>query len=90
MMETKCRKCGDYYFKKEHKDKYIKGYTEDSSLCPMCNATESVIGRLKNKESFSVDDLRKLPKHLIFDPQNDNPGEAAYGLQFRQMVEKLL
>ncbi len=66
---------------------YLKGYVKDSSLCPQCNATESVIARLKAGKEITKQDAAMLPSILVFDPKSNNPKEAKYGLQFMQLIE---
>ena len=85
-MQKKCDKCGQL-FSKESKREYLKGYTEDIGLCPGCNAVESVISRLKDNKDISKEELKILPKKLIFDPRDDNPQEDEWGHEFKNIID---
>lgn len=89
----KCKKCGQPIVNRRKKTDYIKfcldGYDGTKELCNGCNATESVIKRLKEGKNISINDLKKLPSVLIFDPNDNDAQELAYGYQFQKIVKNL-
>ncbi len=83
----KCDKCGRPYIKNSGKS-IISGYEINKNLCADCNAVNSVIERMKNGVEIGLEDLKMLPKYLIFDPKSDNPEEEAFGLRFQKIVDR--
>nr|WP_297765723.1 hypothetical protein [uncultured Butyrivibrio sp.] len=83
----KCNKCGQPFIKNSGIG-CLLGYVKDKNLCNGCNATNSVIKRLSDGGEISMEDLKILPKYLVFDPAHDNPEEEALGVKFQKLIEK--
>ena len=86
-----CAKCGKPYLKTDsHKRFFLDGYRADTDLCAGCNAVSWVVSRLDEGADISIDDCKKLPKTLIFDPKGNNIQEALRGKQFKELIDRLM
>ncbi len=89
----KCKKCGQPLIKSKNIDYSLfclDDYTGTNELCMGCNATESVINRLKKGKNISLEELMKLPDYLIFDPNNNDMQELGYGIRFSYIVNSYM
>ena len=86
-----CAKCGKPYLKTDsHKRFLLDGYRADTDICAGCNAVNWVVRRLDEGVDISIDDCKKLPKTLIFDPKGNNIQEALRGKQFKKLIDHLM
>ncbi len=86
-----CAKCGKPYLKTDsHKRFLLDGYRADTDICAGCNAVNWVVRRLDEGVDISIDDCKKLPKTLIFDPKGNNIQEALRGKQFKKLIAHLM
>ena len=86
-----CAKCGKPYLKTDsHKRFLLDGYRADTAICAGCNAVNWVVRRLDEGLDISIDDCKKLPKTLIFDPKGNNIQEALRGKQFKKLIDHLM
>lgn len=87
---THCIKCGQPLIKHKMDIKKIclSGYEPRKELCYGCNATNSVVSRLKTGGNIELEELNHLPNFLIFDPTNKDPEEASYGIKFMSITKK--
>lgn len=49
-----------------------------------------VVKRLDEGKDITIDDLRKLPRTIIFDPKGDNIEEAFRGRQLKELIDRLM
>ena len=85
---SRCRKCGRIIPRKVSGDCFLDDYEADQGLCVNCNAVKSVINRFKSGGTITKEDLRKLPKYLIFDPNDTDSEEAAYALKLMETISR--
>jgi hypothetical protein len=86
-----CAKCKKPYLKTDsHKRLLLDGYRADPDICAGCNAVNWVVRRLDEGRGVSIDDCKKLPRILIFDPCGDNIQEAQKGKQFKELIDHLM
>ena len=86
-----CAKCGKPYLKTDsHKRFLLDGYRADTDICAGCNAVNWVVRHLDEGVDISIDDCKKLPKTLIFDPKGNNIQEALRGKQFKELIDRLM
>ena len=86
-----CAKCGKPYLRTDsHKRFLLDGYRAATDLCAGCNAVNWVVSRLDEGADISIDDCKKLPKTLIFDPKGNDIQEALRGKQFKELIAHLM
>ena len=90
MSGRKCKKCGQWYSRAVKYHHYcIDGYEIDDTLCVGCNAVASVVERYRSGGEVTIDDLKRLPNFLIFDPNGDDVEEAVVGQRLFVDIKKI-
>lgn len=82
---TNCVKCGQTVKKNRP---CLSGYKPKENLCPNCNAVRFISERLANGQDISLEEMKKLPKYIVFDANDSNPLEAAMGIRFVELQKK--
>ena len=87
-----CKKCGKPIgiYTKHQREYCIGNYRVDENLCVNCNAVNSVVHKFKDGKEITLEDLKRLPKKLTFDPLDNNPAEHAVGVKFMECVNSFM
>ncbi len=87
----RCVRCGQIFKKGEdYSGSCLDGYIQNPDLCYRCNAAGSVIQRLKSGLNISMEECKKLPRTIIFDPKGDNAEEEALGKEFQKIIDSYM
>ena len=88
---SKCVRCGRENIKTERRYTVLPdGSKGDPDICISCNAARWVVKRFGEAGTISMEECRKLPRTLIFDPKGDDIEEEAAGKAFQKIIDSYL